>query len=204
LEDPNATPEQIAQRAVKHARKWAASVGAATGIAASPITFLPAAAADAAAMLRLEGKLAGDIAALLDPDSLDDAETFRRDIIRNVFPGAVSQVLRKLGVRASEEAAKNLVRRIATRQATKEMTERAAKILGLRLTEKAIATKTVPLVGAGIGAAWNWTEIQIVGYRTIDYHLGRDSSGTQLRKRVNAFVRSQTKKLQAGRKRLSE
>ncbi len=195
LQDPNASSEMIAQRAVKDARKWAASVGAVTGIAASPLTFLPAAVADAAAMLRLEGKLAGVIAALLDPASLDEPEMFRRDVLRNVFPGAVSQALRKFGIRATEEATKNLVRKLAGREATKELTERAAKLLGIRLTEKAIATKTIPLVGAGIGAAWNWTEIQLVGYRTIDYHLGRDSAGVRIRKRVNAFVRSQTKKL---------
>src|SRR4051794_33089331 len=71
LKNPDATAEQIAQRAVKDSRKWAVSVGALTGLAASPLTFLPAAVADAAAMLRLEGKLAGVIAALLDPESLD-------------------------------------------------------------------------------------------------------------------------------------
>src|SRR5678816_575677 len=95
LKDPSATAESAARRAVKDSRKWAASVGAATGLAASPITLLPAAIADAAAMLRLEGKLVGTIAALLDPASLDNPEAFRRDIIRNVFPGAVSQALRK-------------------------------------------------------------------------------------------------------------
>jgi hypothetical protein len=200
LKDPNVSSEMIAQRAVKESRKWAASVGAITGVAASPLTFLPAAVADAAAMLRLEGKLAGVIAALLDPASLDDVEMFRRDVLRNVFPGAVSQALRKVGIRATEEATKNLVRKISGREATKELTERAAKLLGIRLTEKAIATKTVPLVGAGIGAAWNWTEIQLVGYRTIDYHLGRDSTGVRIRKRVNAFVRSQSKRLPSPRR----
>src|SRR5688500_14517748 len=86
LKEHAATAEQVARRAVKDSRKWAASVGAATGLAASPITLLPAAIADAAAMLRLEGKLVGTIAALLDPESLDNLETFRREIIRNVFP----------------------------------------------------------------------------------------------------------------------
>src|SRR5687767_767953 len=81
LKDPEASAEQAARRAVKESRKWAASVGAATGLAASPITLLPAAIADAAAMLTLEGKLVGTIAALLDPGSLSDAEIFRHDII---------------------------------------------------------------------------------------------------------------------------
>src|SRR5690348_1451746 len=85
LENPNKSPEQLARQAVKGSRKWAASIGAATGVAASPLTMLPAAAADAAAMLKLEGKLAGTVAALLDPGSLGDKEAFRRDILRAVF-----------------------------------------------------------------------------------------------------------------------
>src|SRR5206468_12139381 len=78
LENPNASAEDHARRAVKQSRKWAASIGGATGLAASPLTMLPAAVADAAAMLRLEGKLAGTVAALLDPASLNDIDTFRK------------------------------------------------------------------------------------------------------------------------------
>lgn len=195
LEDPDATAEQHARRAVKESRKWAAGYGAATGLAASPVTFLPAAVADAAMMLKLEGKLAGTIAALLDPESLSDPDTFRKEILRAVFPGAVSQALRKLGVRAGEEATKNLVRRLIGREAAKDLVERSAKMLGIRLTEKALATKTVPLVGAGIGAAWNWLEIQAVGHRAVDYHLGLASPATRVRRKVTAFVREKTRKL---------
>src|SRR5205085_9073019 len=137
-----------------------------TGAVASPVTMLPAAVADMAAMLKLEGKLAGTIAALLDPKSLDDPDLFQKEILRAVFPGAVSQALRKVGVRAAEDATKNLLRKALTREASKEAGERAAKMLGIRLTEKAIATKAVPIIGAGIGAAWNWLEIQAVGNRT--------------------------------------
>ncbi|HTL31283.1 MAG TPA: hypothetical protein VL282_18770, partial [Tepidisphaeraceae bacterium] len=156
LDNASSTDVQIARRAVKHARKWAASVGAATGVAASPITMLPAAIADAAAMLKIEGQLAGTIAGLLDPESLSEPENFRKDIMRVIFPGAVSQVLRKL----------------ATKVAVDELGERAVKMLSIRLTEKAVATKTVPIVGAAIGAGWNWLEVQAVGQRAIDYHLG--------------------------------
>lgn len=195
LEDPNATAEQHARRAVKESRKWAAGVGAATGMAASPVTFLPAAVADAAMMLKLEGKLAGTIAALLDPESLNAPDTFRKDILRAVFPGAVSQALRKFGVRAGEEAAKNLVRKLVGREAAREVGERAVKLLGIRLTEKAIATKAIPIVGAAIGAGWNWVEIQAVGNRTVAYHLGLASPATRMRRKVQAFVRDTRKKL---------
>ncbi|WP_147445601.1 hypothetical protein [Corallococcus aberystwythensis] len=46
----------------------------------------------------------------------------------------------------------------------------ALKYLGLKLTQRAIITKTVPLVGAGIGATWNWVEVQRVGKRAVRYY----------------------------------
>jgi hypothetical protein len=195
LSDPNATTEALARKAVKDSRKWAAAIGGATGAMASPVTMLPAAVADMAAMLKLEGKLAGTIAALIDPDSLDNADTFRKEILSVVFPGAISQALRKVGIRAGEEATKNLVRKLIGREAVKDLTERAAKLLGIRLTEKAIATKAVPLVGAGIGAAWNFVEVQAVGNRAVAFHLGLDSPATRARKRVVSIVRDARKKL---------
>ena len=195
LAHPNLTDPQRARMAVRDSRKWAATIGGATGLAASPVTMLPAAVADAAAMLRLEGKLAGTIAALLDPDSLKQKETFQREIIRSVFPGAVSQALRKVGIRAGEEATKAVIRKALTREAGKEIGERAVKFLGIRLSEKAIATKTLPIVGAGIGAAWNWLEIQAVGNRAVDYHLGLEPPSTRARKKVVSFVREKTKNL---------
>jgi hypothetical protein len=191
LADPGASAEQAARRAVKEARRWGASVGAATGVAASPITMLPAALADAAAMLRIEGKLAGVIAALLDPDSLNSPGDFEKDILRTVFPGAVSQALRKLGVRAGEQATKNLMRKLVGREAGKELGERAIKFLGIRLSEKAVASKTVPVVGAGIGAAWNWLEVAAVGKRAIDYHMGREPAERRAARKVVKFVRRQ-------------
>jgi hypothetical protein len=195
LSDPNATPEDLARKAVRDSRKWAASIGGATGLASSPLTMVPAAVADMAAMLKLEGTLAGTIAALLDPDSLDDPDTFKKEIFRVVFPGAVSQALRKVGIRAGEEATKNLVRKLIGREAAKDLGERVVKLLGIRLTEKAITTKAVPLVGAGIGAAWNFVEIQAVGHRAIGYHLGLDSPATRARKKVVSVVRDARKRL---------
>jgi hypothetical protein len=199
LASPGETPAQVAQRAVKTSRAWAAAAGATTGLAASPITMLPAAVADMAAMLRIEGHMAGTIAALLDPASLDDEAAFRRDVMRVVFPGAVSQALRKVGVRVGENAAKSLIEKYASRALMKEVAEQAAKRLGVRLTRKAVATKAVPLVGAGIGAAWNWLEIQAIGSRAIHYHAGTEEAPrVPLRRKVTSWVRSKTGKSASG------
>ena len=198
LVDPNYTAVEAARAAVKSARKWGAAAGATTGLAASPITMLPAAVADMMAMLRIEGRMAGTVAALLDPESLKDPAAFRRDIIRVIFPGAVSQALRKIGVRAGEQATKQIIAKYASRALMKEMGEQAAKRLGVRLTQKAVATKAVPLVGAGIGGAWNWLEIQAIGKRAIEYHGG--GTGEPLRKKVSSWVKKKGLALKDGTK----
>jgi hypothetical protein len=94
-----------------------------------------------------------------------------------------------MGVRAAEQSAKAAVRRLAGHAATKELTERAAKSLGVRLAEKAVASKTVPLVGAGIGAVWNWAEVHAIGRRAIDYHLGREPAERRIGRQVAAFAK---------------
>jgi hypothetical protein len=199
LEDPNADGQAAARAAVKTARKWGVAAGATTGLAASPFTMLPAAVADMVAMLRIEGRMAGTIAALLDPDSLNDPVTFRRDILRVVFPGAVSQALRKLGVRVGEQATKALIEKYASRALMKEIGEQAAKRLGVRLTQKAVATKAVPLIGAGIGGAWNWLEIRAIGKRAIDYHAGTNGK-LRMRRRVKSWVKKKRPALKNDRK----
>ena len=39
----------------------------------------------------------------------------------------------------------------------------------MHVTEKALVSKTVPLIGAGIGAGWNYLELKAVGNRAVRY-----------------------------------
>jgi hypothetical protein len=196
LASPDLTPEQVARKAIKDSQKWGATMGAATGVVANPITLLPAALTEAGAMLRIEGRLAGIVAALLDPESLDDEVAFRRDIMRIIFPGAVSQVLRRIGVKASERATKAMLQKAVTRGVLKEIVEHVAKSFGGRVAGKALVTKTVPLVSAGVGAAWNWLELQGIGRRAIEYHLTGELPESRVTRRVSSVVKDTQAKLQ--------
>jgi hypothetical protein len=71
----------------------------------------------------------------------------------------------------------------------KEIGEQAAKRLGVRITQKAVATKAIPVVGASIGGAWNWLEIQAIGDRAINYHAGIETEKVPVRKRVKSWVK---------------
>src|SRR3954447_9538670 len=148
---PGESPDQLARRAIAEAQRSGVAIGALTGAASNPITMVPAALADMAAMLRIEGVMAGTIAALLDPDSLEQGE-LPADVSGVLFPSAVSQALRQVGVRAGEQATKQLVRKYATEDVLKVVLKIATRHLGFDVTRNAIVERSVPLVGGGIGA----------------------------------------------------
>jgi hypothetical protein len=172
-EHPAETPEQLARRAIRSARRSAAATGAATGAVANPVVMIPAALADMAVVLRIEGALAGTVAALFDPAALTD-QSLRADVVSILFPGAVSQALRQVGIRVGEEMGQRLsagvVREFLGKDATRAAMRMITRHLGFELTRKAVLEKAAPLVGAGIGAGWNWVEVGIVGERALHYY----------------------------------
>jgi hypothetical protein len=172
-EHPHLTPQQLAEKAVASSRKLAAGTGAAMGALASPLTWLPAALADAAAVLRIEGRLAGTIAALLDPEVLDQPEEFRADVLSIVFPGLASQALRAAGVRSGLHVTQRLIRSQGAQKLMQSVLRIGSRPVGRRFVEKALLTKAVPLVGAGVGSGWNWLEVHAVGKRAVAYYMHR-------------------------------
>jgi hypothetical protein len=190
-QNPGKTPEELARKAVGSAQTWAAAAGGATGAAANPLIMVPAALADMAAVLRIEGVMAGTVAALLDPTSLDDPRKFEADVVTVIFPGAVSQALRQIGVRWGQQITQELIRRYFTEGLMKSVTALAGRYLFVHVTEKALVSKTVPLIGAGIGAGWNYLELKAVGNRAIRYYqqkgIGPGDKATK-RERVKAVA----------------
>ncbi|HWE03803.1 MAG TPA: hypothetical protein VG326_15470 [Tepidisphaeraceae bacterium] len=168
-EHPELSPLELAHRAIRSAKVRAATAGAATGAASSPITMIPAALADIAAVLKIEGTLIGVIAALLSPQTLDDPHALRADVMAVVFPAAASQVLRQVGIRAGEKLSQAAIRKYVTEDLLRTLTRLATAYMGKRLTREAIVAKAVPLVGIGIGAGWNWMEVQGIAGRAISY-----------------------------------
>lgn len=179
--DPDARREDLALAVIAAAKRRGVAVGGVTGVVSNPLSMVPATLADVGAMLAIEGTMAGTIAALLDPASLDDPAGFRADVLAVVFPAAVSQALRQVGVRAGGRFTKHLVRRAASHGGFEILAKIAGKVLGTRLTGKSLIGHGVPLVSAGIGAGWNWLEVTAVGQRAIAYHTGQPVGTGRLR-----------------------
>ena len=184
--DPNASREALALEAIAIARRRGVAVGGVTGVASNPLTMLPATLADVGAMLAIEGTMAGTVAALLDPASLDDPEQFRTDVLAVVFPAAVSQALRQVGIRAGGRFTKQVVQRAAGKGGFETLVKIAGKVLGTKLTGKSILGHGLPLVSVGIGAGWNWLEVTAVGKRAIAYHTGQPVGIGRVRQLTNS------------------
>ena len=170
---PGEAPAELARRAIHSAKVRAATAGAATGMASSPLTMIPAALADLATVMKIEATLVGVIAALLEPAALDDPKAIRADVIGVIFPAAASQALRQVGIRATERLSQAAMRKYATEDLVRTLTRFAARFLGKKITREAIVAKAVPLLGIGIGAGWNWLEVQAIGARAIHYYTGQ-------------------------------
>ena len=132
--------------------------------------MVPLAAMDLVVVLKQEGKLAGVIAALLEPAVLEDPDAFRADILAIVFPNAVSQALREVASQAGRATTRVLIRKYLSHGALRSVIQFAAKYLGIKVTQRAIVTKSMPIVCSAIGAAWNWTEVKLLGRRAIRYY----------------------------------
>lgn len=167
---PELSDDQLVERAITTSKRWAAAYGVGSGIATNPLAMLPAAAADMGLTMRAEAHLVGVVGALKDPRSLDDIAGFHGDVLAVMFPNAVSQALREVGVQAGKATTRTLIRKYLSGNVLKAVIAFAAKYLGVKLTQRAIISKSVPLVGAAIGATWNWVEVERCGRRAVKYH----------------------------------
>jgi len=172
---PGLTPEELASKTIQKTKRTVAAGGAAAGALANPIVLVPAALADIGTTLRMEGKLAGTIAVLLDPDSTRDRDAFAADILAVLFASTVTQVLKELGEEAADRATKVVIRKYLKKGLLKVLLKSSCKYLAIRIARRALITKTIPLLGSAIGATWNWVEAKTVGRRALRYHRKRAS-----------------------------
>jgi hypothetical protein len=166
---PTKDRRALAELLITRARWWGAGAGFTTGMPASPWTALPAAVADAGAMLRLEALLAVRIALLFDETFLDEGGK-PYEVLVPIFGGrAAGEVLREGAIRGAVGGTRAGISKLLTGTALARLQRIMLKYFGLKVTERGILTKTLPVVGGVIGAGWNFGEIHVVGRRTYQY-----------------------------------
>lgn len=167
--NPHASNRQLAENAFSKARWKATATGVATGLPANPWVALPAAMADVAATLKLEAQAAARVALIYD-DKFFDREDAAWELLVPIFGlNAGSQTFREIGIRGGVGVTRSTIKRYLTKDTLKAFQRLMIKYFGLKVTQKGLITKTLPIVGGLIGGTWNYVEVTSIRKRTINY-----------------------------------
>ena len=151
---PEASTYELAERAFNDARLRVITAGAAMGLAANPVLSVAGALADLSVTTRTQLFAAACAAELLFP----------------VFGASmISQVGAELGLKAVHTATREMVIKLINQRSLALINTVMTRVFGRRVSQRALITKTIPLVGCVIGGTWNAVEVQLIRNRTLRY-----------------------------------
>jgi hypothetical protein len=174
LRYPGVSNEILAQHVFAQARWKATASGALTGLPGNLMVAAPAALLDVTTLLRLEAHAAARVACLYHPDFLQDEEA-KWEVLVPVFGlSVVSQIARQAGMQAGMAMSRTVLRKLVSKGSWRALKRILAQHFGARVSQRALITKTVPLVGALIGGAWNYGEVTLLRARCVRYFAEQD------------------------------
>ena len=166
---PEATAYELAEQAFSDVRLRVITAGAAMGLAAHPLLSMAGALADLSVTTRAQLFAAACAAELLSPGFLD-SETARYELLVPVLGSSViSQLTVEFGMKAAKTATREVVVRLLNQGSLRVINAVITRVFGRRVTQRALITKTIPLVGCVIGGAWNAMEVELIRTRTLRY-----------------------------------
>jgi len=159
----------LARKAFSRAQWKATAAGVLTGLPANPWVAVPAATTDVAITLKTEIKAVAWTAIIYDPDFFED-EDAKWELLIPVFGmNVVSQFARELGVRGGMGLTRAAIKKYLSKEALKVFKKVMLKYFGMKVTQKGLVTKTLPIVGGIIGGIWNYIEVTRIRKRTFKY-----------------------------------
>ena len=166
---PEATPYELAEQAFSDVRLRVITAGAAMGLAANPLLSVAGALADLSVTTRAQLFAAACAAELLIPGFLD-SEAARYELLVPVLGSTViSQLTVEFGLKAAKTATREVVLRLINQRSLQLINVVISRVFGRRVTQRALITKTIPLVGCLVGGAWNAMEAEVIRNRTLRY-----------------------------------
>jgi hypothetical protein len=166
---PELTSKQLAGNAFSQARWKATSTGLATGLPANPWVALPAATTDIAVTLKTEVYAAARTAITYDASFFDDEDAKWELLIPVLGLNVDSQFARELGITGGMGVTRAAIRQYLSKETLKAFQRIMLKYFGLKVTQKGVIIKTLPIIGGLIGGGWNYLEVGRVKSRTISY-----------------------------------
>jgi hypothetical protein len=164
----------LAQHIFAETRWKATASGALTGLPSNLAVAAPAALLDVATLLRLEAHAAARVACLYEPDFFEQSDA-KWEVLIPVFGlNVISQIARQAGMRAGMAVSRQAIRKLLSKGSVKALRRILVQHFGARVSQRALITKTVPLVGALIGGAWNYGEVTLLRARCVRYFADED------------------------------
>lgn len=170
---PTANNEALAARLFAAARWKATGVGVVTGLPANPWVMVPAAVADLATVLRIETETVARVALIYDPAFFEQPDAAWELLVPVFGIDALSQFLRDVGVLGSMGVTRQLIRQHLSKETLRAFQKVMLKYFGIKVTQKGVISKSLPIVGAVIGGGWNFGEVTFLRNRTIAYFQNR-------------------------------
>lgn len=168
-ENSNLNNLELATQFFNNSRLKAAAAGFGLGVAGNPLAIVPAAIADITITTKTEVFAAACVAEIFEEGFLD-ADTAKYELLVPVFgASALNQFAAELGVNAGKTITKDLIKKFLSKETLKQFKKIMLKYFGIKVTQKGIITKTLPIAGGIIGAGWNAIEVSIMKRRVIEY-----------------------------------
>ncbi len=171
---PSKNRRELAEHMIQRARWWGAGFGFATGVPSNPWVAAPAAIADIGTVLRTEILLACRIGLLFDPHLLDGPEPPYELLVPIMGGRAASEALGRLVAVSGMGLTRQTIIKVLERSGVKRFKRAMLKYFGIRVTQRGVISKTIPIVGGLIGGVWNYTELRFVGDRICKYFEGHE------------------------------
>jgi len=168
---PGESPRRIARRVVNVYAGTGSLEGFATGMLSNPLLAVGGALTDIGVLLRSYASITAKVGYLANPRYFDDPDWQQEALLMLVGPKVIAKVFGDAAVLASGQVTKVLVRKHLSKEVLKTLQRFVLKWFGRKLTQRAIITKTVPIIGGLIGAGWNYGEVRIIGGRILRYHF---------------------------------
>lgn len=166
---PRASNKMLAEAAFTSARRKATAAGVASGLPSNPFVAIPAATLDVAATLKLEILAAARVAVIYDPNFFDEENSAWELLIPIFGINVASQISREMGVRGGQTLARIAIKKYLSKETLKAFKKIMLKYFGIKITQKGLIAKTLPVVGGIIGGTWNYVEVGAIRDRTIRY-----------------------------------
>ncbi len=135
--------------------------------------MVPAAIGDVAITVKLEVIATAKVAVLYDHDFFTDEEATWELLIPVFGINVASQLAQNAAIKAAQGVTREVIKKYLSKETLKQFQKVMLKYFGIKVTQKAVITKTIPVVGGVIGGTWNWFEVKLLRRRAIRYFQGK-------------------------------